>query len=140
MTTDSPTQNTQSPAARGGKNSGVAIVWDAIAVLVFAILARLAHNTEADPFTVGNVLNTWWPFLIGAVLTGVGLLAAGRDVRVVVPSGIIVWVATVVVGLGVWSVRNGAIPHWSFVLVATIMSAVVLLGWRAVASRLRSAY
>lgn len=116
-------------------NSRIAVVWDAVAVLVFAILARLAHNTDADPFTVGNVLNTYWPFLIGSLIGGAVMFTAGRDLRRVVPSGIVVWIVTVVVGLGIWGIRNGAVPHWSFILVATVMSGIVLLGWRAIAGK-----
>ena len=43
------------------------------------------------------------------------------------------WVVTVVIGLSVWGLRNAAVPHWSFILVASIMSALLMLGWRAVA-------
>lgn len=122
---------TDTTAGADQRSSVPAILWDALAVLVFAILARLAHNTESDPFTLTNVLNTYWPFLIGSVGAGVVLMAMGRNLRLIVPSGLIVWVATVVVGLSIWGVRHGSVPHWSFILVATIMSGLVLLGWRS---------
>ena len=44
-------------------------------------------------------------------------------------------VLTVVTGLVVWGIRNQAIPHWSFILVATSVSALLMLGWRAIAGR-----
>ena len=52
--------------------------------------------------------------------------------------GGIIWVITVVTGLVIWGLRNQAVPHWSFVIVATVMSALLMLGWRVVAGRFGS--
>ena len=43
-----------------------AAVMDIIAVLLFALLARIAHNSPELPFSWGGVLATAWPFLLGA--------------------------------------------------------------------------
>lgn len=107
---------------------------DVVAIFVFAVLARLAHNTESDPFTFMNILDTWWPFLIGVVLAHVLAAVVKKHPEPVAPGGVLVWVVTVVVGLGIWAIRNAAMPHWSFILVATIMSGLLLLGWRAIAA------
>ncbi|AZA08336.1 MULTISPECIES: DUF3054 domain-containing protein [Corynebacterium] len=89
---------------------------DLIAVFIFAVLARLAHGGLG----VVAVLDTFWPFAIGAVLGN--LLGRGR--------GLVVWLCTAITGLAIWGVRHGEIPHWSFIIVASLMSAVLLLGWR----------
>lgn len=110
-----------------------ALIVDVIAIAIFALLARIAHQTEDMPLNFAGWLSTWWPFLLG-VLASWGLIAAlNLDGHRVFPAGIMAWVVTVVVGLGIWSVRNGDIPHWSFVLVATVMSGLLMLGWRGIA-------
>lgn len=110
-----------------------ALIVDVIAIAIFALLARIAHQTEDMPLNFAGWLSTWWPFLLG-VLASWGLIAALKlDGHRAFPAGIMAWVVTVVVGLGIWSVRNGDIPHWSFVLVATVMSGLLMLGWRGIA-------
>nr|WP_120491620.1 DUF3054 domain-containing protein [Corynebacterium lactis] len=104
---------------------------DTIAIIIFAVLARLAHNTPADPFTFGNIADTFWPFFIGVII-GTVLIAKQANPRAV-KAGVVVWVATVVAGLGIWAILHGAVPHWSFILVASVMSAILLLGWRGAA-------
>ncbi|CAM2846638.1 DUF3054 domain-containing protein [Corynebacterium jeikeium] len=121
------------------RSPGVALFLDVIAVLLFALLARIAHNTPEMPLSFGGWLDTSWPFLIGVVIAW-ALLWIG----VVRPdgangtgfggfefsTGALVWVVNVVVGLGIWGVRHGEVPHWSFMIVATVMSGLLLFGWR----------
>ena len=109
------------------------IVMDFFAIFTFAVLARLAHDTESDPFTLTNVLNTLWPFLIGGAIGHAICAAAKKHPLPLAPGGIIVWLATAATGLIIWAVRNGAVPHWSFIIVATVMSALLLLGVRLLA-------
>ena len=109
------------------------IVMDFFAIFAFAVLARMAHNTEADPFTLTNVLNTLWPFLVGGAIGHAICAGAKKDPLPVAPGGVIVWLATAATGLIIWALRNSAIPHWSFIIVATVMSGLLLLGTRLVA-------
>ncbi|ALA68244.1 DUF3054 domain-containing protein [Corynebacterium lactis] len=106
-------------------------VIDTVAIIIFAVLARLAHNKPDDPFTFLNIVDTFWPFFIGVIL-GTLLIAKQVNPRSM-KSGSIVWIATVVVGLGIWGIRHAAFPHWSFILVASITSALLLFGWRGAA-------
>ena len=39
---------------------------------------------------------------------------------------------TLVVGLVIWAFYRDKLPHWSFVIVASSMSALLMLGWRGV--------
>ncbi len=111
-----------------------AFVFDLIALLVFAFLARLAHDDGAG-FSISRWLDTAWPFLLGGVIVwGVLWFSAlgnrtGYEARTAIP----VWLTSVIVGLAIWGLRHGAVPHWSFMLVATVMSALLLFGWRLIA-------
>lgn len=109
------------------------LAYDVIAIFVFAVLARLAHNTESEPFGVFAVLDTWWPFLIGVFVGHILVSLTAKHPAHLAPGGLLVWALTAFTGLAIWSARNAAVPHWSFILVATLMSAVLLLGWRAIA-------
>lgn len=107
-----------------------ALLVDVVAILVFAILGRSSH---AEASTLLGVLGTAWPFLTGA-LAGHALcrlIAARRDAPSGWRSGVLVWAGTVVVGL-LLRVASGDTAAWSFVVVAGIVLAVLLLGWRAV--------
>ena len=101
-----------------------AIAADYVAIAVFALLARAAHQTEEMPFNFTGWLSTLWPFALGVTL---GWLIA-RDNK-----GGIIWPVTVITGLVIWGIRNQSIPHWSFIIVATTMSALLMLGWRGIA-------
>jgi hypothetical protein len=107
---------------------------DAALIVVFAAVGRASHE-EANP--VAGAALTAWPFLVGAASgwavvrwrTGAWPLTVGR--------GIPVWVCAVAGGMLLRAATGqGAAP--SFVLVASIVLALFLLGWRAVAGRLRT--
>lgn len=110
------------------------IIFDAIALAVFALLARIAHQSADMPLSFVGWLSTLWPFLIGM---GLGWLLLSRTTALTVSGArngrgaAIVWLCTVIVGLVIWALRNGAVPHWSFVLVASATSALFMFGWRA---------
>ena len=44
------------------------------------------------------------------------------------------WCSTIVGGMILWSIVNSQLPHYSFLLVASIMSALLMFGWRAIAA------
>jgi hypothetical protein len=102
------------------------LVIDVIGVLVFCALGRRSH---AEGVTVTGVAATAWPFLTGTVL---GWLASRgwRRPTVVVPTGLVVWLCTVVVGMVLRKASSAGVAA-SFVVVAASVTAVLLLGWRA---------
>ncbi|MGA3255026.1 MAG: DUF3054 domain-containing protein [Mycobacterium sp.] len=102
------------------------LVMDVIGVLVFCALGRRSH---AEGVTVTGVAATAWPFLTGTVL---GWLASRgwRRPTVVVPTGVVVWLCTVVVGMVLRKASSAGVAA-SFVVVAASVTAVLLLGWRA---------
>jgi hypothetical protein len=104
--------------------TGRALAADVICILVFAIVGRSSHG---ETTALLGVLHTAWPFLAGYA---VGLLLArGWRAPLARGTGVAVWLATVVVGMLLRAV-TGAGTAWSFVLVATIVLGVLLLGWR----------
>lgn len=105
-----------------------AVALDFLAIAVFALLARMAHQSDDMPFTFAGWASTVWPFAVGVVLGWIVVTLAGKT-----KGGVLVWLTTVVVGLVIWGIRNQQLPHWSFVIVASVMSALLMLGWRGVA-------
>ncbi len=108
------------------------LVWlglDVLGVVVFCALGRRSHDEGLD---VGGVAMTAWPFLTGTV---VGWLAsrAWRNPTAVAPTGVVVWLCTVVVGMVLRKVSGAGVAA-SFVVVAASVTALFLLGWRAVAA------
>jgi hypothetical protein len=106
----------------------VALATDAVCVLVFCTIGRRSH---AEGLTATGIAETAWPFLVG---TGVGwVLARGwRRPSAVMPTGIAVWVCTVVVGMLLRKATSQGVAP-SFIVVASLSTAVLLLGWRVAA-------
>jgi hypothetical protein len=98
---------------------------DVIGVLVFCAVGRRSHD---EGLSITGVATTAWPFLTGTV---VGWLAsrAWRRPTAVVPTGVIVWLCTVVVGMALRKASSAGVAT-SFVVVAASVTAVLLLGWR----------
>ncbi len=107
----------------------IALFADVVCVIVFCTIGRRSH---AEGLTVAGIAQTAWPFLTG---TGVGWLLIGgwRRPFTVIPVGMVVWVCTVVVGMVLRKVTSAGVSA-SFVVVASVSTAVLLLGWRAAAA------
>lgn len=103
---------------------------DLTAILLFALLARLAHRGDGLEFSISGWLATAWPFLVGVLLAYGILSVKHREPLPINPGGITVWLVTLVTGIAIWGVSHTAIPHWSFMIVAGLMSGLLLLGWR----------
>lgn len=120
----------------------VAACCDLIALVVFVAIGRRSHD-EAE--SVAGFLHTLWPFVVGAAVGWAIAYAVTRSRGFlpsrIVPDGLVIWVSTVIVGmvLRVVSDQGTAV---SFVIVASIATGVLLVGWRglaAVADRRRRA-
>lgn len=112
-----------------------ALPFDVAAILIFALLARIAHNTPDMPLSFLGWLDTSWPFLIGV---GLAWALWGGNVSNLrswgmQSFGFVVWLCSLIAGLGIWTISHGDLPHWSFVLVASITSGIFLFSWRSVA-------
>jgi len=100
---------------------------DLVAVLIFCALGRRSHD---EGITLAGLAATAWPFLSGTIL---GWLLSRGWLRptALVPTGVIVWISTVLIGMALRAATAAGVA-WSFVLVASTVTAVFLLGWRAV--------
>ncbi|SNT03969.1 DUF3054 domain-containing protein [Rhodococcoides kyotonense] len=110
----------------------IAAVVDLVLVLVFCAIGRRSHD-EAN--ALAGLFHTAWPFVIAAVIGWVLTIALYRDkfdAFLILPTGIVVWVSTVLFGM-ILRVISGQGTAFSFVIVASTVLAVFLLGWRALA-------
>lgn len=106
-----------------------ALLIDAVCVVVFCTIGRRSH---AEGLTLAGVAETAWPFLTGAAVGW--LIARGwRRPLALTPTGLVVWVCTIVVGMLLRKVAAAGVAP-SFVIVASTVTAVFLLGWRALAA------
>lgn len=94
-------------------------------MLVFCALGRRSHD---EGLNLTGIATTVWPFLTG---TAIGWLAARgwRRPTAVAPTGVVVWLSTVVVGMVLRKATSAGVAA-SFVVVATAVTALLLLGWR----------
>ena len=110
----------------------VTAVLDLLMVVLFAAIGRRSHE---EATALSGLVHTAWPFVVGAAIGWVVTFALYRnkfDAFLIVPTGIVVWVMTVAVGM-VLRALTGQGTAGSFIIVATISTAVLLLGWRALA-------
>jgi hypothetical protein len=105
----------------------LALTVDAVLVLVFVLIGRASH----DENPVLGALVTYWPFLV-ALLAGWALARAWQYPPAVLRGGVPIWVTTVALGM-LLRVLSGQGVQWSFVIVTSVVLAVFLLGWRAIA-------
>lgn len=106
-----------------------AALLDAALVVVFAGLGRNSHDRAA---TIAGLWETAWPFLAGLAIAWCVALVWRAPIAVV-RSGLPVWIGTVALGLllrAIFTDGGAALP---FVLVATGMLGVLLVGWRLIA-------
>ncbi|WP_072688976.1 DUF3054 domain-containing protein [Rhodococcus marinonascens] len=109
-----------------------ALVLDIVLVVVFCAIGRRNHG-EANALT--GLADTAWPFLTGLAVGWIATVALYRDkfdALLIVPTGIVLWLSTLVVGM-VLRIVSSQGTALSFVIVASTVLAVLLLGWRAVA-------
>lgn len=112
----------------GSRPAVLALVADVVCVAVFCTLGRRNHD---EGLTAAGIAHTAWPFLVG---TAVGWLVARgwRRPLSLAPTGLTVWVCAVAVGM-VLRKATGQGTATSFIVVASVTTAVLLLGWRAAA-------
>jgi peptidoglycan/LPS O-acetylase OafA/YrhL len=114
------------PQASDRVRPAAAVLVDVVCVLVFCTIGRRSH---AEGITVAGVAETAWPFLAG---TAAGWLAVRgwRRPATLAPTGLVIWLSTVVIGMLLRKATSQGTAV-SFVVVASLVTAILLLGWRA---------
>jgi len=110
------------------RSTPLALVADIACVVVFCTIGRRSH---AEGLTLGGIAETAWPFLSGT-LVGWLIARAWRAPTAVVPTGVVIWVSTIVVGMLLRKASSQGVAA-SFIVVASLVTAALLLGWRVVA-------
>ncbi len=124
MATDSP-PDTRRPVL-------AALLADVVAVILFCAVGRRSH---AEGLTLTGIAATAWPFLSGTALGW--LVSRGwRRPSALAPTGVVVWVCTVAGGMLLRKATSAGVAT-SFVVVASVVTAVLLLGWRGAAALVR---
>ncbi|BDZ39380.1 DUF3054 domain-containing protein [Microbacterium suwonense] len=110
-----------------------AFVVDAVLVLIFAVIGRASHGENPVGF-----LLTGWPFL--AALAVGHLIAAAVPMRPRRPWslgwGLIAWVVTLAGGM-LLRLATGDTAETPFIIVASLVLGLFLLGWRLIALLVR---
>lgn len=112
----------------------LAALIDVVLIVVFALVGRSSHGESQ---TLLALWTTAYPFLAGWAMGFVTSGAWARPLRFW-PPGVVVWILTVFIGLAVrvatgqGDVDGDPLPI-SFVIVATTVLGVFLLGWRGLA-------
>lgn len=102
---------------------------DVVFVVGFAAVGRASHD-EGNPIV--GALSTAWPFLAGTTVGWVVVRMLRGSWPLGVGPGITVWFATVVFGMLLRRV-TGQGTAASFVVVAGVVLAIFLIGWRVMA-------
>eukprot|EP00208_Stichococcus_sp_RCC1054_P000028 CAMPEP_0206143214 /NCGR_PEP_ID=MMETSP1473-20131121/19638_1 /ASSEMBLY_ACC=CAM_ASM_001109 /TAXON_ID=1461547 /ORGANISM="Stichococcus sp, Strain RCC1054" /LENGTH=237 /DNA_ID=CAMNT_0053538509 /DNA_START=195 /DNA_END=908 /DNA_ORIENTATION=+ len=115
------------------KRAAILVGGDAAAVLLFAAIGRGSH-AELDG--IAGVLTTAWPFLAGwytgATFTGAYGAAAQRGpAPAAAGAAAKAWAVAIVLSLALRSASRGAPPPVPFAVVASVATAVLLIGWRS---------
>lgn len=109
------------------------LLLDAVVLLVFAGVGRREHDS-GNP--VLGVVDTAWPFLVGAAVGHLLVTLALRRAPATVVAGLVVWVSSIVVGMLLRQATDQGTAG-SFIVVASCFTGFFLLGWRLVAGLLR---
>ncbi|GGL38778.1 DUF3054 domain-containing protein [Nocardia jinanensis] len=118
----------------------VAIAVDIVLVVVFCAIGRRSH----DEAVLTGLLHTVWPFAAGLAVGWVVAVAIARraagaepfDGSRFWPTGVVIWLCTLVFGM-LLRVVAGQGTAFSFIVVATSVLALFLLGWRGVVRAIR---
>lgn len=112
------------------RRAAVAAAADVVAIVVFVAIGRRNHDEGS---TVDGIFTVAAPFLIALVI---GWLVARAWARPVAPqTAFVIWPVTVAVGMLLRNVVFDRGTAVSFIIVATVVTGVFLVGWRLVAAR-----
>lgn len=104
------------------------------AIVVFGAVGRASHSEGIFGAHGVGLATTVWPFAVGA-LVGWIAVKAWKKPCAARPTGIGVWAGAVVGGM-LLRVASGQGVQFSFVIVAALVLAAFLVGWRVISGAL----
>ena len=125
-----------------GTGIRIAVALDVAVVVLFAAIGRRNHDERPRTATLSiensgssldDVARVAAPFLLGLAAGWLVARAWRRPFDVV--TGCTIWVVTIALGMGLRRTVFDRGIAFSFVVVATMFTGVLLLGWRLVARR-----
>jgi hypothetical protein len=116
---------TSSARPTATRTAALAFMADAASIVLFCAVGRRNHQ---EAVTLAGVVETAWPFLAGLAASWVVCRAWRRPTAI--RTGLPVWAGTIAIGMGLRA-ATGAGVAMSFIVVATLVTGVLLLGWRA---------
>ncbi len=127
MVTGRTELDTAAGTPSGGRTvaPAIAVAADVAAVVAFVLIGRRSH-AESD--SVSGLFHTAWPFLVG-VLIGWLVARGWRAPASIRTTGVFVWLACAAVGMLLRALSGQGVAV-SFVVVATIVLGVFIVGWR----------
>jgi hypothetical protein len=111
----------------------IALAVDIVVVVAFASYGRYSH---ARSLTVSGIAETAWPFLAALLVGWLAFQIWRAPTRV--SNGLWVWIVTLAGGMYIRHLAGGG-TALAFIIVASCVLAVFLLGWRLIALLLRKA-
>ncbi|MFJ2620277.1 DUF3054 domain-containing protein [Glutamicibacter sp. NPDC087344] len=100
---------------------------DLVLIVIFALLGRREHE---HGLSIGGILWTALPFIIGYLILTL-VTRPWKTINNVWPIGLLVWLGTVVLGIAV-RLALGSTAAIAFIIVAAIVLGLFLLGRRLI--------
>ncbi|HEX7269261.1 MAG TPA: DUF3054 domain-containing protein [Streptosporangiaceae bacterium] len=111
--------------------AALGVLADVCCVLAFVVIGRANHHAGES---LAGMTSTAWPFLVGLAIGEVATRAWRRPAALA-PTGVGVWLATVVLGQLLRAV-SGPGTDAAFIAVSAVFLGLFLIGWRLVAVRI----
>ncbi|WP_434969819.1 DUF3054 domain-containing protein [Microbacterium sp. bgisy207] len=107
-----------------------ALAIDVALVVVFAAIGRASHGEDVIGVDGLGLAQTSWPFLV-SLLAGWLAMRLWRFPLAILGAGVAVWLYTVIGGMLLRAISGQGVQT-AFVIVASIVLALFLVGWRVV--------
>lgn len=116
-------------ASKKSSHLVLALAVDLVLVIAFVMIGHYQHYRSFDP---AALVQTAWPFLIALVAAWV-LTRVWQRPLAPLTTGTGVWAITVLVGLTLRAIGGVSVAE-PFLIVATGLNFVTLVGWRLIAA------
>lgn len=116
-------------ASKKSSHLVLALIVDLVLVLAFIAVGHYQHYRDFDP---SALTQTAWPFIASLVLAWLLIRVWDRPLSPFA-TGTGVWAVTVLVGLMLRAISGVSVAE-AFLIVATGLNFVTLVGWRLIAS------